>query len=61
MAGIVITQLAECMPDKIQALIYLTACLPVNGQSMMELPSGFDPRYTATSYGRPMLALLISP
>lgn len=35
--GIAITQAAEHRPDKIEALVYLAAYLPQNGQSMLEL------------------------
>lgn len=35
--GITITQAAEHRPDKIEALVYLAAYLPRNGQSLMEL------------------------
>jgi pimeloyl-ACP methyl ester carboxylesterase len=37
MGGIVITQLAEEMPDLVQALVYLAAFLPNNGQTLIEL------------------------
>jgi pimeloyl-ACP methyl ester carboxylesterase len=37
MGGIVITQLAEEMPDRVQALVYLAAFLPKNGQTLIEL------------------------
>lgn len=36
MGGIVITQVAEYRPDRIQKLVYLTAVVPVNGQSMRQ-------------------------
>lgn len=36
MAGIVITQVAEYRPDKIRMLVYLTALIPTNGNSMLE-------------------------
>ena len=35
--GVAITQAAEHRPEKIEALIYLAAYLPQNGQSMLEL------------------------
>jgi pimeloyl-ACP methyl ester carboxylesterase len=37
MGGIVVTQLAEEMPDRVQALVYLAAFLPKNGQTLIEL------------------------
>jgi pimeloyl-ACP methyl ester carboxylesterase len=37
MGGVVITQLAEEMPDRVQALVYLAAFLPKNGQTLIEL------------------------
>jgi pimeloyl-ACP methyl ester carboxylesterase len=37
LGGIVITQLAEEMPDRVQALVYLAAFLPKCGQSLIEL------------------------
>jgi len=36
MAGIVITQVAEYRPDKIRMLVYLTALLPTDGNSMFQ-------------------------
>jgi len=35
--GIAVTQAAEHRPEKIEALVYLAAYLPQNGQSMLEL------------------------
>ena len=35
MAGIVLTQLAENMPDKIDLLIYVSAFIPQNGGSLI--------------------------
>ncbi|GIV80636.1 MAG: hypothetical protein KatS3mg050_5030 [Litorilinea sp.] len=37
MGGIVITQTSEARPDKIQALVYLCAFLPRNGESLLQL------------------------
>jgi pimeloyl-ACP methyl ester carboxylesterase len=37
MGGIVITQVAEERPEKIQMLVYLTAFLPQNGESLLQL------------------------
>lgn len=37
MGGIVITQTAEARPDKIKTLVYLTAFLPRNGESLLQL------------------------
>lgn len=37
MAGMVISQVGEERPDKIASLVYLTAFLPQNGQSLMDL------------------------
>ena len=37
MGGIVITQVAEEHPEKIQTLVYLTAFLPQNGESLLQL------------------------
>jgi pimeloyl-ACP methyl ester carboxylesterase len=37
MGGIVITQVAEERPEKIQTLVYLTAFLPQNGESLLQL------------------------
>src|SRR6266566_8803634 len=40
LGGIVITQVAEERPEKIQTLVYLTAVLPQNGESLFQLASG---------------------
>jgi pimeloyl-ACP methyl ester carboxylesterase len=37
MAGVVISQVAEDMPESIKKLIYLTAYLPANGQSLLDI------------------------
>ena len=37
MAGIVISQVAEEMPDRIKELVYLAAYLPQNGESLLSL------------------------
>ena len=37
MGGMVITQAAEYRPDRIQALVYLTAFLPRNGESLLAI------------------------
>ena len=37
MGGIVITQVAEERPEKIQTLVYLTAFLPQNGESLLKI------------------------
>src|SRR4051812_25684879 len=37
MGGMVITGAAEALPKKVAKLVYVTACLPDNGQSMMGL------------------------
>src|SRR5215467_1215608 len=37
MSGIVITQVAEERPEKIQMLVYLTAFLPQNGESLLQI------------------------
>lgn len=37
MAGVVISQLAEKMPAKIEKLVYLSAYLPQNGESLQDL------------------------
>jgi pimeloyl-ACP methyl ester carboxylesterase len=54
MGGIAVTQAAEKCPERIEALVYLTAFLPRNGESLMTLapqdqesmvnPSTVDPR-----------------
>jgi pimeloyl-ACP methyl ester carboxylesterase len=36
MGGVVITQAAEYRPEKIRSLVYLTAVIPVNGQSLRQ-------------------------
>jgi pimeloyl-ACP methyl ester carboxylesterase len=42
MGGIIISEVAERMPEKIKSLVYLTAYLPASGQSLMELATS-DP------------------
>lgn len=37
MGGVVITQVAEERPDRIQTLVYLTAFLPVNCESLLQI------------------------
>jgi esterase/lipase len=37
MAGLIISSLAEKMPNNIQALVYLCAFMPNNGQSLMDI------------------------
>jgi pimeloyl-ACP methyl ester carboxylesterase len=37
MGGMVITQVAEERPEKIQTLVYLTAFLPQNGESLLQI------------------------
>jgi len=39
MAGMIISAIAEQMPDKIEALVYVAAYLPQNGESLMSLSS----------------------
>ena len=44
MAGMVITQTAEYRPDKIRKLVYLTALMPIDGQSLLDTTEEFrDP------------------
>jgi pimeloyl-ACP methyl ester carboxylesterase len=42
MGGIIISEAAERLPEKIKALVYVTAYLPASGQSLMELATN-DP------------------
>jgi len=39
MGGMVITKVADLIPDRIENLVYLTAVLPMNGQSLMDVLS----------------------
>jgi pimeloyl-ACP methyl ester carboxylesterase len=41
MAGLVISQVAEHYPEKIQALIYMTAFIPCSGESMFDITQTF--------------------
>lgn len=43
----VVSQVAEAVPDRIGAQVYLSGLLPASGSSMMQLVSGFDPEYLA--------------
>jgi pimeloyl-ACP methyl ester carboxylesterase len=36
MGGVAITQTAEHFPDKIVALVYVSACLPANGKALID-------------------------
>lgn len=37
MAGVVVSQVAEAMPDRIERIVYVAAYLPANGQSLLDL------------------------
>lgn len=41
MAGVIISQVAENLPNKIDKLIYVAAYLPANGQSVQSINTGF--------------------
>lgn len=45
LAGLIISQVAECMPDKINELIYLAAYVPADGDSLMCLASAASDHY----------------
>jgi len=47
MGGGLISQAAELVPDRIRALIYVSAVLPPSGSCMMQLVDGLDPQYLA--------------
>src|SRR5215510_10551435 len=38
-----IGQIADVVPDRIHALVYVSALLPPDGSSLMQLVGGFDP------------------
>lgn len=42
MGGVVVTQAAEYVPDRIDRLVYLTAFLPGDGQSLPGIASSFE-------------------
>jgi pimeloyl-ACP methyl ester carboxylesterase len=42
MGGMVVTQAAEYAPERVKRLVYLTAFLPGDGQSLVELADSFD-------------------
>jgi len=46
--GGVISEVAEAVPDRLRALIYVSALLMPNGTSMMKMVERFDPNYLAT-------------
>jgi pimeloyl-ACP methyl ester carboxylesterase len=49
--GMVITGVADALPDKITSLVYLDAFMPENGQSLVSLiPPGAPPPATASEY-----------
>ncbi len=37
LAGVVVSQVAEAMPDRIERIVYVAAYLPANGQSLLDL------------------------
>ena len=41
MAGVIISQVAELLPNKIDKLIYVAAYLPKNGESVQSINTGF--------------------
>lgn len=42
MGGMAVTQAAEHVPDRIRRLVYLTAMLPADGQSLRDAVAGFE-------------------
>jgi pimeloyl-ACP methyl ester carboxylesterase len=50
MAGAIISQVAENVPNKIDKLVYVAAYLPKNGESIQSLNNGF--------YGKKLLTFL---
>jgi pimeloyl-ACP methyl ester carboxylesterase len=42
MSGMVVTQAAEYAPARVRRLVYLTAMLPRDGQSLLELAASFE-------------------
>jgi pimeloyl-ACP methyl ester carboxylesterase len=44
MGGLVM-QVAEAVPDRVRALVFVSAILPSNGMSMLQVIEGFDPEY----------------
>ena len=65
MGGIVITKVTDMIPDRIEKLVYLTAILPQNGQSVMDINTADSESYLkpvfnadTTLYLRPTLDLV---
>ena len=63
MGGVIITQAASSCPERVAALIYVTAFMPANGQSLLELtqlPEGQDDQIQANIVieGEPPVATL---
>jgi pimeloyl-ACP methyl ester carboxylesterase len=63
MGGVIITQAASNCPERVAALIYVTAFMPANGQSLLELtqlPEGKDDQIQANIVieGEPPVATL---
>jgi pimeloyl-ACP methyl ester carboxylesterase len=63
MGGVIITQAASSCPEQVAALIYVTAFMPANGQSLLELtqlPEGQDDQIQANIVieGEPPVATL---
>lgn len=48
MAGLVISQVAEHYPEKIETLIYVTALIPCSGESFFDITKTFDEPSIAT-------------
>ena len=46
MGGLVM-QAAEEVPDRVRAVVYVSAILPANGVAMLQVVDGFDPEYLA--------------
>ena len=46
--GGVISQAAEAIPDRIRALVYVAALLPLNGSKMMDYLAQYDPAFIAS-------------
>jgi hypothetical protein len=62
MGGIVITKVTDMIPDRIEKLVYLTAFLPQNGQSLMDIVTEDSESYNKPIFNADSTLLLkLSP
>jgi pimeloyl-ACP methyl ester carboxylesterase len=60
MAGIVISELAEQLPEKIESLVYLCAFMPQNGQSLMDIVRDRPNPHLSLSFSKDFISSTIN-